>query len=88
MRTGVVVSSVLGAVVALACIDVGHEAEVGCLADMTEPGCVRQVDAGQTQPRDAAPDVAAPDTSGTGGGAGMGGAAGAAGIGGAGGGST
>ncbi|MGC4093811.1 MAG: hypothetical protein QM756_39090 [Polyangiaceae bacterium] len=28
-----------GAALCVACIDVGHDAEVGCLADMTEPGC-------------------------------------------------
>ncbi len=33
-------------VLSCGCIDVGHPAEVGCLADMSEPGCRTPGDAG------------------------------------------
>ncbi len=30
---------VIGCCVTVSCIDVGHDAELGCLADSSEPGC-------------------------------------------------
>jgi hypothetical protein len=41
--------AVFAAVVSVAgCIDVGHPAEIGCLVDMTEPGCMPGADASGT----------------------------------------